>query len=217
MDKAAAIADIDSVLNEKLGSSGSVWLAESSALHHACIARWSPPGSTYRQQADRALAQTTTGPTGDRGKAQTVLAGILRALRRDIDADRLRRFEELVHADLFADLLAQAEYLANEKFTRAAAVLAGGVLEEHLRKLCDKHGIATKAQDGSPRKASALNNDLYKPGNVYSNAERAEVEGWQNRRNSAAHGDADFEQKHDQNDIRRMIEGIRSFIVKYPA
>jgi len=219
VDRAAALSDIDSVLAARPsgdgGGTGAV--AEMAALRYACICRWTAPGSAYRRQADQFQSMATSTVTHDRNKAEIALVGVLRALRQDVDADRLRSFEELVHADMFADLLAQASYLNDAKFSRAAVVLAGGVLEEHLRKLCAKHNVATVGSDGKPRKASALNADLYSQRNVYSNAERAEIEGWQNRRNSAAHGEADFEAKHDQADIRRMVEGVRGVIVKYPA
>lgn len=219
MDRAAALSDIDSVLAARPsgdgGGTGAV--AEMAALRYACICRWTAPGSAYRRQADQFQSMSTSTVTHDRNKAEIALVGVLRALRQDVDADRLRSFEELVHADMFADLLAQASYLNDAKFSRAAAVLAGGVLEEHLRQLCAKHNVATVGSDGKPRKASALNADLYSQRSVYSNAERAEIEGWQNRRNSAAHGESDFEAKHDQADIRRMVEGVRGVIVKYPA
>ena len=219
MDKVAALAELDAVLAARPtgDGGGTVAVAEMSALRYACICRWTTEGSPYRRQADQFHAMSASAVTHDRTKAEVALLGVLRALRQDVAADRLRSFEDLVHADVFSDLLAQATYLNDQRFSRAAAVLAGGVLEEHLRQLCRKHGIATDGPDGRPKKASQLNTDLYRPGNVYSNAERAEVEGWQNRRNSAAHGEADFEAKHDQGDVRRMIEGVRGLIVKYPA
>lgn len=219
MDTKAALADIDAVLAAKPSgdTGGTVAVAEMAALRYACICRWTAPGSAYRRQADEFQKMSTSVVTENRNKAGSAIVGVLRALRADVAADRLRSFEELVHADVFADLLAQSTYLNDAKFSRAAAVLAGGVLEEHLRKLCGKHNVPTIGNDGKPRKASALNADLYSHGNVYSNAERAEIEGWQNRRNSAAHGEADFDTRHDAADIRRMIDGVRSVIVKYPA
>jgi hypothetical protein len=219
VDRGAALADIDRVLAAAPtgDGGGTTAVAEMAALRYACICRWTTSGNAYRLQADRFHAMSTSTVTGERTKAEIALLGVLRALRQDVDADQLRSIEELVHADLFADLLAQASYLNDTKFSRAAAVLAGGVLEEHLRQLCAKNTIATIGSDGKPRKASALNADLYSQRNIYSNAERAEIEGWQNRRNAAAHGEADFETKHDQADIRRMVEGVRSLIVKYPA
>ena len=83
-----------------------------------------------------------------------------------------------------------AEYLSEEGYKDPAAVMVGSVLEEHLRQLCQKHGIATTTtKQGSPlsRKADALNADL---GNnsVYNKLDQKNVTAWLDLRNKAAHG-----------------------------
>src|SRR3954471_17296758 len=86
------------------------------------------------------------------------LRGILSALRADYDAGRLQSFEELIHADLFSDFLEMAEYFLDEGYKDPAAVIAGSVLEEHLRKLCGKHGIIIPPKP----KLDTMNADLAK-------------------------------------------------------
>ena len=53
-----------------------------------------------------------------------------------------------------------AEYLLGEGYKDPAAVLIGGVLEQYLRKQCEKSGIEVNSDSGKPRKADTLNSDL---------------------------------------------------------
>lgn len=50
---------------------------------------------------------------------------------------------ELVHAERFVDFLQMGKHLPTHGYTDPAAVLVGGVLEERLRQLCRKNGVAT--------------------------------------------------------------------------
>jgi hypothetical protein len=215
MNVEEALKDIDQVLGEApYGGGGSGAVAEMSARFHACICRHAPPGTTHRRHAEDYLRQTRPGYPHD----DQHLHGVLCALRADIRAGRAGSYEELVHADLFADLLAQAEHLLSEGYRRAAAVLSGCTLEEHLRKMATKAGgIDLVDSKGEPRKAAALNADLYAKTGVYQKAEHAQVDAWLKKRNDAAHGASDFDVQYTDPDIRRMCEGIRDFVAKYPA
>lgn len=94
------------------------------------------------------------------------LLSALRSLKLAYEKGYMQAFEELVHANFFSDFLEQAEYLLESHFKDAAAVIAGGVLEEHLRKLCDKNGLQTSETDRQrktkPKKLDTLNSDLAK-------------------------------------------------------
>ena len=213
MDTNSILADIDRVLRRSPTCSDRAGgeKQERSMSYLSCIERWAPASSPYVRQA-RSLA-------GDR---QTMVQAhlfeaILHSLRADIQAGALRSFEEIVHADLFADLLAQAEHLNGAGYALPAAVIAGASLEEHLRQLAGRHGVSTKDAKGDPRTASALNSDLYSQANTYGKAEHAQVDAWQKTRNMAAHGDPAFATTYRTVDITRMIDGIRDFIVKHPA
>ena len=56
----------------------------------------------------------------------------------------LANIDELIHADIFTGFLEMGYYLLEEGYKDPAAVLAGGTLEEHLRKLCQKNNIETR-------------------------------------------------------------------------
>lgn len=213
IDKKAALSEIDAVLGYKYEDKYTK-NAQKSASVLACIRRYAPNGSAYILQSKPYAEMThhaTAGGYGVQG-----LVGILQALRADIDADRLRTFESIVVAEIFEDLLQQAQHLVDNSYRRAAAVLAGATLEEHLRKLAATNAISIVDANSHPKKASALNAELYKAA-VYTKPEHAQVDAWQKIRNDAAHGEPNFETAHTDGDIGRMISGIRDFIVKHPS
>jgi hypothetical protein len=136
---------------------------------------------------------------------------ILRALSDDCYAGYLETVQELIHADLFTDFLEMAEYLLNEGagYKDPAAVIAGGVLEQHLKKLSEK----TSGVDPSGQTCNPLNTALYKA-QIYNKAAFSEVDSWIKIRNYAAHAEWG---EYDKDQVSRMIQGIRNFIANHPA
>jgi hypothetical protein len=139
--------------------------------------------------------------------------GALAALRADVEAGYMRTLEELVHADVFGDFLEMAEELVGKGYKDAAAVIAGSVLEAHLRQLADNAGIATTSTSGSPLKASRLNDEL-KAVPVYSALEHKSITAWLALRNDAAHGNYS---NYDQKQVEALIRDVRDFMVRHPA
>lgn len=137
------------------------------------------------------------------------LAGILRTLRGEYAEGILTTIQERVRSEVFSDFLEMAEHLLEDGYKDAAAMYVGGVLEQHLRKLCDKHGVTL------PDRATIdpMNQGLAKQ-NVYGKNEKMQVTAWAAIRNSAAHGDY---LKYDVPQVKLMIAGIRGFLDKYPA
>jgi hypothetical protein len=70
-----------------------------------------------------------------------MIAGVVESLYADLQAGYLNSVSELIHGELFADLLEMSEHLSNEGYKDAAAVIAGSALEAHLRQLCIKNSI----------------------------------------------------------------------------
>lgn len=141
------------------------------------------------------------------------LAGIMRALRSDVEAGYMRSFEELVHADVFADFIEMAEELVGKGYKDAAAVITGSVLEEHLRKLAGKRGGSTQHPDGRFVKADTLNAELVKTG-AYNKLTQKQVTAWLDLRNKAAHGRYD---EYDRAQVEALIRDVRSFMERFPA
>jgi hypothetical protein len=144
--------------------------------------------------------------------------GILKALRTEIDAGYLDvTIGQLVRGDLFTDFLEMAEHLLEEGYKDPSAVIIGSSLEAHLRKLCDANGLPTTKPDrkGNPKpiKASQLNQDLL-TARVYSRLDQSSVDTWLKLRNEAAHGNYS---EYDKDRVKLMLDGVKSFLLKYPA
>ena len=144
------------------------------------------------------------------------LVGILQALRADIETGYLWNINELIHADIFTDFLEMAKYLLEEGYKDPAAVLVGGVLEEHLRKLCLKNGIQIEIQKGGRTefKQTSLMNDDLKGANVYANLEHKNIIAWLDLRNKAAHGKYS---EYNNIQVENILSGVRDFITRFVA
>jgi hypothetical protein len=174
----------------------------------ATIERTAPVGSVYWLQADAAYKQYGR----DNGYIITTLTGILRGLKADYAAGRLQSVSELIHADMFSDFLEMAQHLQAEGYKDAAAVITGSVLEGHLRKLCEKHGIAVAAND-RPKKADTLNSELAAAG-VYSKLDQKNVTAWLGLRNHAAHGQYE---EYTKEQVILFLQATGDFISRYTA
>jgi len=124
----------------------------------------------------------------------------------------------MVHAEVFDDFLEMADYFMSEGrgYKDAAAVIAGGVLEGHLRKLAQKHNIATEnrtPKGPKSKKADTLNANLASDG-VYNKIQQKIITGWLGIRNDAAHANYD-EYTNDQ--VASLIGDVREFISRFPA
>jgi hypothetical protein len=110
-----------------------------------------------------------------------------------------------------------AEYLLSERYKDPATVLIGGVLEEHLRKLCKKHGIAESQTDANgksrPKKAEMMNTELAGKG-AYSKGDQKNVTAWYDLRSMAAHGDY---VKYTQQQVELLLQSVRDFLTRNPA
>jgi hypothetical protein len=177
------------------------WLVSS----QEAVERFAPPGSWYLRVAGEA--------SGSDAFQLELVAGVLQALRADYQDGLLVDLTELVHADLFDEFLDMAEHLLDSGYKGPAAVLAGGVLEEQLRKLSCKFGVPTTKESGESEKAESMNASLAKLG-TYTKTEQKQVTAWLGLRNDAAHA------KHDEfldGEVTVMIQGLRGFVLRHPA
>lgn len=177
------------------------------------INRYAPQSSAYQKHLAGIYQNTNFVSAKQLWFDVTSLLGILTALKVAYEADLLQSIEEMIHGDVFEDFLEMGYYLLQEKYKDPAAVLIGGVLEEHIRKMCQKHNIPIIKRDKSPQKTSTLNDELAKAG-VYNKGDQKSVTSWLDIRNSAAHGKYG-EYTIEQVDL--MLRGIRDFISRNPA
>lgn len=139
--------------------------------------------------------------------------GILNAIKTEIESGWLISFKKLVEADVFCDFLEMAEYLLEENYKDAAAVMIGSVLEEHLRSLCAENSISIYDEGKEkqiPKKASRLNDDLAK-NSVYNKLTQKTVTSWLDLRNNAAHGKYD---EYNIDQVKLMYQGVFQFLNK---
>lgn len=173
------------------------------------IERFAPPGSQYLKRVSEITDKYCPGAYEC---AHEPLYGVLKSLRDAYQKGYLTTIAELVHADVFNDFLQMAEHLLNQRYKDPSAVLVGGTLEEHLRKLCTKHAIPIADANGRPRKASTMNDELAKV--AYDTLQQKEVACWLDLRNSAAHGKY---AEYDEKSVHRMLDSVRDFLTRFRA
>jgi hypothetical protein len=194
--------------DEDLSDHGEAATSELLVLMVATIERFAPAGSIYL---------TSTRSTMKRlGEYNAVnipyIVGNLRGLRAAYAAGYLATVAELIHAELFADFLEMAQYLMSEGYKDPAAVIAGSVLEEHLRQLAVKESITVES-GGRAKKADLLNAELAAAA-VYSKLDQKSVIAWLDLRNKAAHGRYN---EYAPAQVELLLQSIRDFIVRIPA
>jgi hypothetical protein len=172
------------------------------------IDRLAPSGSHHKRNLETVLAQKDHAYSHLKQ-----LKGALSALRREYELDYLQSFAELVRADTFASFLEMASHLHDQEYKDAAAVIAGSVLEQHLRELCNKNSIAVVDANGKSKKADSLNTELAGQG-VYSKLNQKDVTAWLGLRNEAAHGNYGA---YTAAQVRLMIDAVTNFMARYPA
>ena len=141
--------------------------------------------------------------------------GILSVAREELAGGWLTTTKGLISAEIFSDFLEMAQHLLDEGYKDPAAVMAGSVLEEHLRQLCQKHSIpteTTKQNRSYPKKADALNADLAKK-KVYNQLDQKNVTAWLDLRNKAAHGKY---QQYTEEQVSLMLQSLSNFMVRVP-
>lgn len=138
--------------------------------------------------------------------------GVAKALLYDMENNYLQSFEELLHGEVFGDFLEMASHLLDGGYKDAAAVLTGGTLEVHLRKLCDGHGIDT-SPNGRHTNSDQLNAKLTKAG-AYPKLDQKNITAWLDLRNKAAHGRYS---DYTKDQVHLFVAGVRDFITRYPA
>ena len=140
---------------------------------------------------------------------------ILISVKKELEDGWVFELKDLVTAEIFTDFIEMAEYFLSEGFKDPAAVIIGGVLEEHLRQLCQKNSIPiiiTKGGKEVAIKANQLNQDLVKAGQ-YNKLEMKNVTAWLDLRNKAAHGKYS---EYNKSQVDEMLQGVMGFITRNP-
>ncbi|MDT3281872.1 hypothetical protein [Shewanella scandinavica] len=129
------------------------------------------------------------------------LRAIFIAAREDYEGGYLKTTRTLIQAELFDSELEQARALFSAGYKSAAAIVAGVVLENSLRELCDRSDI-------QHAKLDKMNADLAKIG-IYNVLTQKRLTTLAGVRNSAAHGKSD---EFKDRDVEDMIRDVERFI-----
>lgn len=133
--------------------------------------------------------------------------GVLEAAYRDFSDDFLFDIRVMVRADLLGSFIEQAETLLKEGYYVPAASLAGAVLEDTLRKMCDQQNVSYPEKTN----INALNTLLAKA-TVYNKLTQKEITAKADIRNSADHGK--FKQ-FAESDVKDMVKWVQRFVSKH--
>ncbi|MCY3720002.1 MAG: hypothetical protein OXG07_10675 [Anaerolineaceae bacterium] len=142
--------------------------------------------------------------------------GILEGLKDDYESGMLDEMFRRIEAEATYDFMKQAEQLLDGEKPEydhvPAAVLAGAVLENGLRRLCQRQSppIETLRENGNPKRLNSLIEELQ--GEAYNPAKGDQLKAWAKIRNAAAHGEIE---KFNRDDVVDMIAGIKRFLNEY--
>ena len=125
---------------------------------------------------------------------------IVKSVRRRFRSS-LFDIRQLAQADLFDSELDAASELAKNKFNRAAGVVAGVVLERHLKEMCANHNITLR------KKAPQISdlNDALKKADVIDTPQWRSIQYLGDIRNLCAH-DKHSEPTAEQ--VRELMAGV---------
>lgn len=137
--------------------------------------------------------------------------GVVLGAQADYLAGGIFSVRRLVEAEIFDDFLEQAAALLAAGYRGPAAVVAGCVLEDALRKLCDRHGVAMQAK----HKFEDLNQAL-RAKQAYDQATWRMLQAQYDLRNLAAHHPEKWTELTEQK-VDGMIDFARKFLFEHSA
>ncbi|HET6249662.1 MAG TPA: hypothetical protein VFE47_18380 [Tepidisphaeraceae bacterium] len=136
------------------------------------------------------------------------MLGTLEALRDAVRDDLLITAENLLRAEVFADLLEQAEHLLDGGYFLAAGVLGRAVLEDHLRNWCSR--ASCQPAKGKPT-LDDFKTELYRAKRI-STADMQHVQAMAAVGNEAAHNLPTLTGAN----VKRLLSDMRTFLGEHP-
>ena len=133
--------------------------------------------------------------------------GAVEAAQHDFEAGLLFDVRSLIAAELLGDFMDQAEVLLSAGYHVSAASLSGAILEDAMRKLCEKHNITCPAKSG----INSLNSELAR-NNIYDKLIMKRITAIADIRNNADHGNFD---KFTKEDVTDMVKWVGRFTSDY--
>jgi len=177
------------------------WLTSASNLIHFVV----PSETHLAKECDHLMADEHL-KQGVPSNLLVLMLGVLSGTKDEWEHGLLGRIEYIVAGATFDDFLDYAaEYHKGNKKTESS-VLASAVLEDTVKKIAQKNGLATKSKTLDP-----LIDELVKA-NVFTPVKGKRVKAYAGVRNHALH--AEWE-KFDISDVGQLIDGTRELIENY--
>ena len=175
---------------ENLQKNEFVGLADSFQRTHARLSK-----STFHEFSDELIDMTTH----------------LRITKKEIEDGLFFSVSELAKAEVFSDFLESGKHFLNEGYKDAAAIIIGGVLEDKLKTMCMKSGIAHETADGRHLTIEPLNVNLRKA-DVYNELMKKQITAWSDLRNNAAHARYN---EYTAKQVENMYDFVVDFCISY--
>lgn len=140
-----------------------------------------------------------------------VMLACLKAALADLKGGYFFEAKALLEAEVFSDLLEQADELQKVGYKDAAAVLGGGVLEKYMRSMCVRRGIGLLKPSGKHKMLNDMNDELAKAG-AYNAMKKKQVTAWADLRNNAAHGNTTA---YTAADVTTFLQGVSDFCANF--
>lgn len=134
---------------------------------------------------------------------------LLSSFKSAIENNELDSWQYEVSAEDFSSFLDHAKDFHKQGNKEIAAVIAGSVLEDTIKKIAQKHGINIENKTMSP-----LIIDL-QTAHVFNKSKSKSLESLALMRNAFSHMNEDEMKKYDIKDIGRMINDIETLISDY--
>ncbi len=142
----------------------------------------------------------------------------VKALDESYRAGMVEAAVRAVEAEVTTDYMTQAENLLTGAGTGQfahvpAAVLAGAILEDRLRRLCLRQNppISMRRGNNQQKTLNDFIDDLKRAG-VYNEVKAKQLRAWADIRNAAAHGEF---ARFNRQDVEAMIAGVKTFLADY--
>jgi hypothetical protein len=140
-----------------------------------------------------------------------IILSCVKAALEDLKGGYFFEAKTLLEAEVFSDLLEQAEELQQAGYKDAAAVLTGGVLEKHLRSMCARRGIGLLKTNAKHKMINDMNDELAKAG-AYNALKKKQITAWADLRNNSAHGNTTA---YTANDVDAFLRDVSDFCANF--
>jgi len=200
------------VLTTETGEGQQKSLVNEIKFHDFRISALSYLGRVFSQESTyyQAFKSEVSHPTASRTRRGI---GMLTSARKELSGDWLETTGGAITREEMTDMLRLARMQQDENHHVAAVIIAGAVLEKHLRNLCLAKGIKLHndlENRAGPKKGLQLTGEAYKK-KLYERQDNKDIISWLELYETAAAGKNDSVTAAQ---AKTMVSGVLSLLVK---